>query len=219
MAKTTAPLLSFGGTGSVAKTMTFSHWRGVPYVRRYTVPSNPNTAKQKHIRGIFQTLGQIWLYLSGTARAPWEAAAAGRPLLGRNIFTGNNVRFLNNPESPPATMEAFQASPGAAGGLPPAGMVLTADTESIDVALTLPTVPSGWTLESAVAVAFPDQAPDVPLEGAITVVEETGTPDDFSITGLIPSEQYVVSVFLVWTKADGKPAYSVSLTDTATPTA
>lgn len=51
MAKLKAPLLSFGASGAIAKTLVFFPWKGLDAVREYVVPSNPQTAAQTTQRG------------------------------------------------------------------------------------------------------------------------------------------------------------------------
>jgi len=53
MPKTTAPLLSFDARGQIAHTQVYSSWRGRPYVRRYSVGTNPNTSDQQLTRNAF----------------------------------------------------------------------------------------------------------------------------------------------------------------------
>lgn len=56
MAKTTGPLFSLTASGSVAKTITYSAWKGISYVRQLVIPANPQTADQAAVRS---TLGAI----------------------------------------------------------------------------------------------------------------------------------------------------------------
>jgi hypothetical protein len=219
MAKTTAPLLSFDGSGTVAKTMTFAKWRGIPYVRRWTKPSNPNTAKQQIVRGMFSTLSQIWLFMGAAARAPWTAYSVGRPFVDRNAFTGQNVKAMYDPDVPPTDMQAFLASPGARGGLPPADMAIIPGNGQLSITLEIPSPPSGWELHQQVALAFPDQSPEQAFAGVLTEGIVTNDEDPIVLTDLENDELYVVSVWLVWTKPNGDLAYSISLVDTATPVA
>lgn len=51
MAKLKAPLLSFGASGAIAKTMVFFPWKGINAVRQYVVPANPKTTAQNIQRG------------------------------------------------------------------------------------------------------------------------------------------------------------------------
>lgn len=50
MAKVTGPLMSLDASGSVAKTITFSKWKGRNYVRQLTIPANPQTGDQQAVR-------------------------------------------------------------------------------------------------------------------------------------------------------------------------
>ena len=56
MAKLTGPLLSFGATGQIAKTMVVGTWRGIDYARQYVVPANPRTTAQQANRTRFALL-------------------------------------------------------------------------------------------------------------------------------------------------------------------
>ena len=51
MAKVTGPLMSLDASGTVAKTATFSKWKGRNYVRQRVVPMNPQAAGQVTTRG------------------------------------------------------------------------------------------------------------------------------------------------------------------------
>lgn len=215
MSKVTAPLLSFGASGQIAQTQVYSKWRGIPYVRRYAIPNNPKTAGQQAVRGAFSTLNSMWLFASSVLTDPYDTQATGRGYTGRNKFVGDNVRLVQGQ----ADMSAFQASPGARGGLPASGLVLTPGTELLTVTQTLPEVPTGWTLDGAGWVAFQNQDPAAGFSGGLVTGTETTDESDFDITGLEASEEYVVSVFLEWTKPNGQTAYSISLTGTGTPTA
>ncbi|MBA7545531.1 hypothetical protein ES705_37900 [subsurface metagenome] len=53
VAKLKGPLMSLGASGSIAKTLVYFPWKGIPVVREYVVPSNPKTALQTAQRGHF----------------------------------------------------------------------------------------------------------------------------------------------------------------------
>lgn len=46
MAKLKAPLLSFGASGQIAKSIVYFPWKGLNLAREYVIPSNPKTAGQ-----------------------------------------------------------------------------------------------------------------------------------------------------------------------------
>lgn len=214
MAKTTAPILSFDGAGTIGKTVTFSKWRGVKYARQRVVPANPNTAEQQLTRTTFALLREMWKLAPQLARDPWTAFAAGRPFTGDNKFVGENVRVLRGE----ALMTAFIGSPGARGGLTPVSMAGVAGGASgeIDVTFVTPTPPTGWTLTKAVAMAFNDQDPSAFFTGPLVAGEDATAPYEITLAGLGSAVSCIVAGWLVWTKPNGQLAYSVGITDTVT---
>jgi len=215
MSKTTAPLLSFGAGGQLAKTMVYSSWKGIPYARRYTVPANPNTQRQQVVRSLFKTLQSMWLLAPGELRDPFTANATGRPYTPNNKFTSANIEGVDT-EVPPTDFAAFVGSPGALGGLPSAGLVLTPAATQITAALTAPQIPSGWTITQAVAILFPDQDPQADFVNQFTVLTDAVAPYSLVFTGLDAATDYVVSAWFEWLRPDGRTAYSPSLTDIGT---
>ena len=57
MARVTGPLMSMEASGTIGKTLTFANWVGRQYVRRWTRPSNPQTADQMEQRNAFSIIG------------------------------------------------------------------------------------------------------------------------------------------------------------------
>lgn len=214
MAKLTGPLLSFGARGSVGKTLVAASWRGVPYARQYVVPANPKTTDQTVIRSTFALLREMWKLAPSALQAPWNAFASGRPFTGMNKIVGENVRVLKYEPD----MSNFIASPGALGGLAPTTFqaVTGSNAGEIDVTFTVPAAPTGWTLDKAVAIAFKDQAPDGIFSGTIVTGEDNSAPYAFTLSGLPAGQVCICCGWLVWTKPDGRKAYSVSLNDSAT---
>lgn len=218
MAKTTAPLFGFSAQGSVGESITFSQWRGVSYAKRYTKPANPNTSAQQVTRGIFATLNAFWKLAPAGMVNTWTAFSKGRSFVNRNAFVGQNVRLLRNGGAP-VDMADFIASPGSGGAAPASSVVLTPAASSIDVAVGIPALPTGWTVVASNAIAFINQDPTAPFNTQVHSVRETVAPEALSITGLTPAEEYVVCVWLEYQKPDGSTAYSISISDVATPTA
>lgn len=214
MSKTTAPLLSFGARGQIAKTAVYSTWRGIPYVRRHVIPANPNTVAQQTTRTTFSMLREMWKLAPTLARAPWDTFATGRQFLGLNAYIGENMRVIRGEMD----MQKFIGSPGARGGLPPVSVVPGTGSGSgeIDVAFTNPSPPSGWTLEAEVAMAFPDQQPGLDFGGPMIVDQADPPSGSITLSGLPPATLCIVAGWLVWTKPNGDTAYSVGVTDTAT---
>jgi len=216
MAKVDAPLLSFNARGQVGKTAVFAQWRGVKYARQRVIPSNPQTSGQSTTRNTFTTVNDMWKVAPALLTAPWNRFAAGQPLLPRNAFLGQNVKANRGNTD----FTSFIGSPGASGGLPPDDVTLSSpSTGEVSVSFTTPTAPSGWSLDSAVAVAFPDQDPSNPWEASFTAGEDDQNQSSVSLTGFGGGTDVIVSAWLVWTKPSGRKAYSVSTTQLITTTA
>lgn len=214
MAKTTAPILSFDARGSVAKTVVFSNWKGVKYARQHVVPANPKTVAQTFVRDMFAVLREMWKLAPQEILSTWNSFAEGRPFTGMNKWVGENVRVLNGETD----MQNVIFSPGAKGGLPPESINAATGTTpgSIDVTFVVPAAPVGWTLTSAVAAAFEDQAPNAFFTGNFRAASDNAAPWVVTITGLTAGAVCNVGGWLVWTKPNGQLAYSVSLSDQAT---
>lgn len=212
MAVPTGPLLSFGASGTLAKTMVFSKWKGRPYVRRHVIPANPQTAAQTLTRNAFTFSSNVWKAAPTLLRAPWERFAQGQVLSGRNAFIGKNTQNLR----PEVDILLWIGSPGAKGGLAPVSAVLTPVSQGFDVAVSAPAVPTGWTLTSAVAAALETQNPQTGTEFLITAADEDPFASPVMLTGLLALTSYTVATWLTWTKPDGSLAYGASLNDTDT---
>lgn len=209
MAKTTAPLLSIGASGSFAKTAVFSKWRGIAYVRQHVTPANPNSTGQQATRNVFRTTSEMWKLMGSIAIAPWDAFATGRPFLGRNAFMGQNTGAMRGE----VDMDLFVGSPGARGGLPPLTMVLgSVAAGGIEAVFTAPTPPTGWTVTAAQAITFPDQDPAAAFTSTISEGEDVTAPYSVDFTGL-GTVNHQVAGWLKWLKPDGAIAYSASLVD------
>jgi len=213
MSKVTAPLLSFGASGAIAKTQVYSTWKGRPYVRRHVIPSNPNSAGQQLTRNAFAWLNNVWKNAPSLVVDVWDRYAVGQVLTGRNAFIGQNTAALRS-ETDLADMIM---SPGAKGGPPPTGITPSAGAGSISTAVAVPSAPTGWTLTSAIVAVIRDQDPQTEILYTITAGEDVSTPYTVVNSGLTASELYRVFGWLKWEKPDGSIAYSASVAGSATP--
>ena len=92
MARTTGPLMSLDASGSVAKTIVFSKWKGRNYVRQLVTPANPRAALQVSTRAMMKFLSQAWTPdLSGANMATWDALAASDAISPFNAFVRYNL--------------------------------------------------------------------------------------------------------------------------------
>lgn len=215
MAKITAPLLSIGASGSIAKTLVASKWKGRPYFRQHVIPANPNSTEQQVTRSLFAFLQAVWKLAPTDFTDPWNSAAQGQVLTGRNLLTSQNVKAMRGDSD--LTNMIF--SPGSKGGPAPSAVsaVGGGSTGEIDVTITAPSTPPGWTLAAFVAATINAQDPQSGTEYLITAADNATSP--VTISGLTGGADYEVGGWLKWTKPDGTTAYGASQTDTATATA
>ncbi len=215
MAVVTGPVLSIGARGKIAKSIVFATWRGVKYARQYVVPANPKTVAQLAVRTTFAAIDATYKRLLALSQAPWEAAAVGMPFVARNKLISVNLPLLRGQ----ADKSAFVASPGVGGGLPAVSLAAAATASAGELTLTasFPTAPLGWTMTGITAQALENVAPNIAPVG--TVFEQSDLPGAYPVTlaGLTSGQAYVVSIWPVWVRSDGKTVYGPSLSAVATP--
>lgn len=200
--------------GQIGHSQVYSKWKGIPYARRYVIPANPNSEGQQLTRGTFRAADQQWKYMGSLARAPFIAAAKGRPLVPRNMLMKTEIPIVRDETD----ISKWVFSPGNGGGIAPESVEVAAgsDNTEINVTVTAPTAPVDWTLEGITAVAIKSRAPDdlpdtMDLEASGT---ESGTA--ITLTGAEASTEYVVGGFLKWKRSDGTTVYGHSITKTFT---
>lgn len=206
MAKTIAPLLSFDASGAIAKTQVYSTWKGRPYVRRYVVPSNPNTSEQQLTRKVFSWLNNVWKFMPANVQAAWEAYAQ------TNRFTGINgfIKINNGPLRTETDLVNMTISPSARSGLIADNVTPTPAAGQITVALTAPAVPAGWTVVSAFAACILDQDPQTGTDYAWVSGADTTSAYSIVLSGLAAGD-YLVGGWFSYLKPDGVTAYGRSV--------
>lgn len=210
MPKVTAPLLSFDARGQIGHTQVYASWKGIPYARRYVVPNDARTSNQLDTRAVFKFLNAVYKFGPSDMIAGYDAYASGKPLLGRNAFTKQNMPALGtNPT--PANINDLHFQIGARGGLPPSSVTPTPSTTSVSIAATVPTLPPGWTITKAVAIVMQSVDPTTIFNGVIKSGTASSGPWTVSVTGLTTATAYHYGYFLEMTRPDGLTAYSVDI--------
>jgi len=213
VAKTTAPLLSFDAAGTIAKTAVFAKWKGRGYVRRYVIPSNPQTSEQTLTRNTFGFLQSVYKIAPSLVTDAWDAYARGKVMTGRNAFGKFNIAALRGE----VDLDNITLSPGALGGLPPASMVITPGSGQLSVAVTAPAVlPADWTIQGVVVAAIREQDPQSGTLYTITAGEDLTSTYTIVLTGLA-AFAYEVRAFIRWVRPDLQIAYSPDIAGTGTP--
>jgi hypothetical protein len=204
MARLTAPLLSFEGSGQIAKTQVYSKWKGIPYARRYTIPANPRSTAQVQTRTVFSWLNFVWRTAPGDFSAPWQAAVVGRPLIDRNLFIKQNLPLLRTA----GTLLGMVMSPGARGGIV-STITITPGAGQLTFAGSDPSpLPAGWTVVALVGAAIKEQDPEADTAYEVFTVTDLSSPFSAVMSGLEASTDYAAAGWWVYQR-------SASLTDLA----
>jgi len=112
MAKVTGPLFSVDARGKIADSIVFGGWRGIKTVRRYTVPTNPQTVAQSVTRGFFASGVSLYHTLSAADKAALRVAASGQPYSGFNMFV-SGVKSALDQGLDWVTISGVSAAPGS----------------------------------------------------------------------------------------------------------
>lgn len=214
MARTIAPLLSFGASGAIAKTQVYAKWKGRPYARRYIIPANPNTLAQQATRSVFKWLNDAWKYMPGSAVTGWDAYALASQITSRNGWLKQNVASL----IAATDLSTLIFSPSAKSGIQAAGMTVTAGVGQLTVDLTAPTLPTGWTITEADVAAIADQDPHSGTNFQFFTGSDATSPYQVILTGLTAAQLYRVGGWFKFTRQDGTFAYGQSFLGSGTPT-
>jgi hypothetical protein len=197
MAKLVAPLLSFEGSGQIAKTQVYSSWKGVPYARRYTQPANPRSTEQMLTRDVFSWLNFTWRTAPTDFVAPWRAAVVGRPLIDRNLWIKQNNAFLRSL----FTLDGMVFSPGAKGGLA-SPVTITPGVASLTFAGAAPTpLPSGWSVVMLVGAAIKDQDPHGGTDFEVFTVTDSTSAYSVVMPGLEATTDYAAAGWWVYQRS------------------
>lgn len=214
MARLTAPLLSLGASGSIANSLVFATWKGIPYARVHVIPANPKSAKQQEVRGIFSTLAEMWKRMPQLARDPWQNDVLGLPLTARNRHVQQNVSVLIDE----TTLDLLVMSVAQGQAIPPINETFTPGVGLITIAGETDTPPVGYTLTSMVAAVCKDGDPSPVFTTATLAEEDAETPFSVEITGL-DTVPYQCALWCKWTRtSDSKIFYSTAVRGQATPT-
>lgn len=92
MVKVRGPSLSLRAGGSLAGVLTSSSWKGRGYIKKLTVPTNPNTPAQASMRAIEAALARAWDTVPAARQGTWSPAAAADNLSPFNAFCRTNLR-------------------------------------------------------------------------------------------------------------------------------
>lgn len=91
MARVKGPLFSLDASGSLAKTVTYSKWKGRNYVRQHVIPQNPNSTAQVNVRTAWDLLVKSWQARTAPDMDLWNAFAVQFEMSGFNQYISRGM--------------------------------------------------------------------------------------------------------------------------------
>lgn len=175
----TGPLFSLGASGTIGKTLTYSRWRGIKYVRSRVIPANPRSADQKEVRVAFAALQFLYTNLPAEGQLPAFWAAKGRPLTNRNLFTQWSAFDLRTVTD----MQAVTISQGQTPAPPATGASIAGGAGDITWSTDTPAAMiEQWAYQRTIMVAFLDFDPTAPPYTTQSAVDTSTTPNTPTVT-------------------------------------
>jgi len=183
MVKVYGPLFSLDASGTIGDAVTFSKWKGRPYVRERVIPSNPQSGPQVGMRAMLKYLAQQWAGLSAANKATWDTRAAQTAISAFNAFCAynqNRWRSFKSPSKEDPAAEA-QATPSAP------TTTATGGIRQVQLSIADGATPPqwGWFIYRSTTTGFTPA-----YSNLVAVVERTGTPTVYIDAGLAAGTYY-----------------------------
>ena len=89
MTRVSGPLFSITASGTIGDVLTYSNWKGLPYVRSRVIPANPKTAPQVSIRNTLTAGVSTYrddAQVPGASKSSWDYYASGTGMSGFNRY-------------------------------------------------------------------------------------------------------------------------------------
>lgn len=180
--------------------MVFSRWQGVSTIRRFTPPSNPNTADQQAIRNLFFNANRTYQQLAGDIREWWSDWATGIPGIGRN---GLIQSFGRNLYEPATFAGAATLGPSSVNFCRSAIPAVAGAANQITFATVTPEAPfEGFTLDGAVGVAWTQGATAADLAD-LKIRQSAATLRIFETAVTAPDTRVIPAVVVTGLNATG----------------
>lgn len=113
MVKVNGPMFSLDASGTLGDAITFSKWKGRPYVRERVIPSNPKSGAQVGRRAMFRFLTQAWNALSSANKATYQDLADQKVASPFNAYISYNMERWHNFLTPSQDIATAAAGNGS----------------------------------------------------------------------------------------------------------
>lgn len=103
MTRVEGPLFSMTASGTIGDILTYSRWKGLPYVRTRVIPENPQTASQTSVRGTMTAGVSAWkddASVPAGSRTSWDYYAQGTGMSGFNRYISQFMTTNSQYEAP-----------------------------------------------------------------------------------------------------------------------
>lgn len=183
MVKAYGPMMSLDASGTLAKAITFSKWKGRNYVRQRVDPAQPRSGPQVGIRAMFKFLSQAWNGLGAVPKATWDTDAAAKAISPFNSFMGYNQARWRQFEAP---SQATPATEAAEGGDAPT-TTPTGGVHQIQLSIADGATPPdwGWLIYRSTVTGFTPG-----YDNLIAAIARSGTPTIYIDAPLTPDDYY-----------------------------
>ncbi len=98
-------------SGKLGDDLIASSWKGIEYLKKYTIPKNPKTEEQTRNRDIFKVAIGIWPRLSPRQKQFYNKIAEG--MSGYNLFVGRFIAAVNAGREPELPIEMQWTTEGS----------------------------------------------------------------------------------------------------------
>ena len=85
-------------SGTIGKSMIASSWKGIPYMRTYTVPKDPKTELQLEHRALWARAVDAWHALGPDEKRRYSKAA--RRMTGYNLYIKEYIKAVREGREP-----------------------------------------------------------------------------------------------------------------------
>ena len=82
--------------GSIGKSVTAAKWKGRNYFKKYFKPANPDTIKQKEVRGFFKTAVAVWHSFNSIQKLAygWAERYAKKQISAYNMMISRFIKIM-----------------------------------------------------------------------------------------------------------------------------
>ena len=114
MVKLKGPAQSLAAAGQLGDALAFANIFKTTYLKKKSMPSNPNTSAQKAVRAIVKFLSQQWQHLPAPACTTWQALGTRIEMNRYNAYIKYNCDRWSHFQAPTMYYPATEATiPGA----------------------------------------------------------------------------------------------------------